>query len=213
MVRATLGNRPLARAQLSFGAAWAAEWAFTVGLGLVAYADGGARAVGLVGVLRLLPAALLAPAIGALADRAPRERVLIASSAARAVATLIAAAVLAAHGPLWIVYAMAVASTIAFTPFRATHSALLPSLCRTPEELTTSNVVRGVMDSLSVIVGPFVAALLVQVAGVWAVFAFAGGLAATSAVLLLGLEYEHIAPPVTAARRRIGAELREGARA
>jgi MFS family permease len=208
-----LGNGALARAQLSFGAAWAAEWAFTVGLGLVAYADAGAKAVGLVGVLRLVPAAVLAPPIGALADRAPRERVLIASSATRAAVTLVAAAVLAADGPLAIVYALAVASTIAFTPFRATHSALLPSLCRTPEELTTSNVVRGALDSLSLVLGTFVAALLVAVAHVWAVFALAGGLAALSAALLVALEYERMARPEPPVRRRIATEVREGVEA
>ena len=72
------------------------------------------------------------------------------------------------------VYALAVVSTVAFTPFRASHSALMPSLCRTPDELTSVNVVRGALDSLSVIVGPLVAAVLVAVADVAAVFVFAG---------------------------------------
>ena len=35
-------NPSLRRAQLSFLGAWTAEWAFTVGLGIVAYRDGGA---------------------------------------------------------------------------------------------------------------------------------------------------------------------------
>jgi hypothetical protein len=211
VVHRFLGNGPLARAQLSFGAAWAAEWAFTVGLALVAYADGGARAVGLVTVARLLPAALLAPAVGAIADRAPRELVLIGSSAVRALSTAIAAVLLAAGGPLAFVYALAVVSTIAFTPFRATHSALLPSLCRTPQELTTSNVVRGSLDSLSVVVGPLVAAVLVRVTGNWAVFALAAGLAGASAVLLVALDYER-PPRTTDSTRRLRAELREGVR-
>ena len=68
-------------------------------IGLVAFADGGAVAVGLVGLLRLLPAALLAPVITAYADRMPREHVLVASSAVRGVATLAAAPVLLAGGP------------------------------------------------------------------------------------------------------------------
>ena len=76
-------NGALLRSLLSFGFAFTAEWAFTVAVGLVAYADGGAVAVGLVGLLRLLPAALLAPVIATYADRMPRERVLVASSAVR----------------------------------------------------------------------------------------------------------------------------------
>ena len=50
-------NGNLRRAQLSFIRAWTAEWAFTVALGVVAYRDGGGAAAGLVGLLRMVPAA------------------------------------------------------------------------------------------------------------------------------------------------------------
>jgi len=50
-------NPNLRRAQLSFLGAWTAEWAFTVALGIVAFRDGGATAVGLVGLLRMVPSA------------------------------------------------------------------------------------------------------------------------------------------------------------
>ncbi|HEX3337263.1 MAG TPA: MFS transporter [Jatrophihabitans sp.] len=204
-----LGSGALLRAQLSFGAAFTAEWSFTVAIGLVAFADGGAVAVGLVGLLRLLPAALLAPVIAAYADRVPRERALFASSAVRGVATLAAAPILAAGGPVVIVYALAVVSTIAFTPFRASHSALMPSLCRTPDQLTSVNVVRGALDSLSVILGALVAALLVAVADVAAVFVFAGACALISAGLVVRLNYERIPLPATP-RRHLWSEIRDG---
>src|SRR5258706_14226692 len=147
-MRRALGGGALARAEASFAAAFPAEWAFTVGIGLVAFNDGGAEAVGLVAVLRLLPAAVLAPLLGGLGDRFPRERVLIASSLVRGGATLVAAAALAADAPDAIVYVLAVVSTIAFTPFRAAHSALVPSLCRTTEDLTMATVIRGTLGSL-----------------------------------------------------------------
>ncbi len=167
-------NGALLRSLLSFGFACTAEWAFTVAIGLVAYEDGGALAVGVVGLLRLVPAALLSPVVTTYADRLPRERVLVTTSVVRGVATLAAAPVLLVGGPTVVVYALAVLSTIAFTPFRASHSALMPSLCRTPDELASVNVVRGALDSVSVIVGPLVASLLVTVADVAAVFVFAG---------------------------------------
>lgn len=194
---------------MSFGFAFTAEWAFTVALGLVAFADGGALAVGVVGLLRLLPAALLAPVITAYADRRPREHVLVASSLVRGVSTMAAAPVLTSGGPTWVVYALAVVSTIAFTPYRASHSALMPSLCRTPDELTSVNVVRGALDSLSVIVGPLVAAVLVAVADVAAVFVFAGLCALVSAVLGLRLDYERIPLPAQD-RPQVVREVREG---
>ncbi len=204
-----LRNGAMVRALLSFGAAFTAEWAFTVALGLVAFADGGAVAVGLVGLLRLIPAAVLAPVIATYADRMPRERVLFGSSAVRGLATLGAAGVLFADGPIWVVYALAILSTIAFTPFRASHSALMPSLCRSPDELTTVNVVRGALDSLSLIAGSLAAAVLVAVADLPAVFVFAGACALVSAVLVVRLPYDRI--PVTAkGTARLLTEVREG---
>jgi MFS family permease len=85
----------------------------------------------------------------------------------------------------------------------------MPSLCRTPDELTSVNVVRGALDSLSVIVGPLVAALLVAVADVAAVFVFAGLCGLASSGLLLRLDYERIPLPAED-RRSLVAEVREG---
>src|SRR3954447_10070021 len=96
-------NSNLRRAQLSFLGAWTAEWAFTVGLGIVAYRDGGATAVGLVGLLRMAPAAILVPLLSPLADRGRRERVLIVVSTLRAIATAAAAIVVGLSGPTYVV--------------------------------------------------------------------------------------------------------------
>ncbi len=159
-------NPDLRRAQLSFLGAWTAEWAFTVGLGIVAYRDGGATAVGLVGLLRMVPSAILSPLLSPLADRGRRERVLILVSVLRGVATGAAALVIGVGGPTPIVYGLAVLSTIAATLYRPAHSALLPSLCHTGYELASANVVRGLLDSAATLVGPLVAAVLLQLAGV-----------------------------------------------
>src|SRR5512132_3840525 len=104
-------NPNLRRAQLSFLGAWTAEWAFTVGLGIVAYRDGGATAVGFVGLLRMVPSAVIAPLAAPLADRGRRERVLVVVSSARGVATGAAAIVIGMNGPLPVVYALAALST------------------------------------------------------------------------------------------------------
>ena len=177
-------NPNLRRAQLSFLGAWTAEWAFTVALGVVAYADGGALAVGLVGLLRMVPSAVLAPLLSPFADRGRRERVLVVVSAARGVATGAAALTVALAGPTLVVYALAVLSTIAATLFRPAHSALLPTLCRTGHELTSANVVRGMLDSVATLVGPLLAAVLLAVADVSVVFAVAAGASIWAALLL-----------------------------
>ena len=140
-------NPNLRRAQLSFLGAWTAEWAFTVALGIVAYRDGGAAALGLVGLLRMLPSAILAPLLSPIADRGRRERVLVLVSIVRGVATTGAGIVAAVAGPPAVIYGLAVISTIAATLYRPAHSALLPSLCRTGYELASANMVRGLLDS------------------------------------------------------------------
>lgn len=190
-------NPSLRRAQLSFLAAWTAEWAFTVGLGIVAFRDGGVAAVGLVGLLRMVPSAVLAPLLSPMADRGRRERVLVIVSLLRGVVTGIAAVIVGVGGPTSIVYLLAVVSTIAATLFRPAHSALLPSLCRSGYELAGANVVRGLLDSAATLAGPLIAAVLLELTGVTAVFVAAAGASLSAAVLLVGLRYD--APPRPAA--------------
>jgi MFS family permease len=206
-------NPDLRRAQLSFLGAWTAEWAFTVALGIVAYRDGGVAALGLVGLLRMVPSALCAPLLSPLADRGRRERVLIVVSTLRAVATAAAAVVVALAGPPAAVYALAVLSTMAATLFRPAHSALLPSLCHSGHELASANVVRGLLDSAATLLGPLLATVLLGVADVAVVFAVAAGASLWAAALLLRLRYEAPPRPPATARPRLVREAVEGVRA
>jgi MFS family permease len=184
-----------------------------VALGVVAFRDGGTTAVGLVAFARMAPSFILAPIGTTLADRFPRDRVLVWSCLIRATVTAAAALLLAADGATVAVYALAMLGTAAFTVFRPAHSALLPVLSVTPLQLTSANVVRGLVDSVSTLVGPLLAALLLDVGSPAAVFAAAAALSAASAVLLLRLSYE--APPrgVPQPLRRIMRETAEGFRA
>jgi MFS family permease len=205
-------NRNLRRAQLSFLGAWTAEWAFTVALGIVAYRDGGATAVGLVGLLRMVPAAVIAPLAAPLADRARRERVLVLVSTVRGLATATAAIVVAANGPAMIVYILAAVSTVAATLYRPAHSALLPSLCRSGDELASANVVRGLLDSLATLAGPLLAAVLLEFTDVAVVLAVASG-ASLAAALLLRLHYEAPSRPAAPPGVHLIAEAAEGIKA
>lgn len=195
--KSNIENPNLRWAQLSFAGASTAEWALTVALGIVAFRDGGAQAVGLVSLLRMAPAALALPFIAPLADHWRRDRVLVAVSGVSAVATAGAAAVVGTGRSAVYVYTLAVLSTIAATLYRPAHSALLPSLCRTPYELASANVVRGMLDSLATLVGPALAAVLLSVSGVTAAFFATAAASALSALLLLRVRYE------TPARSRV----------
>jgi MFS family permease len=207
-------RRPdLRRAQLAFGSAYAAEWSLTVALGVVAFRDGGATAVGIVALIRMLPSALIAPFATSVADRVRRDLVLIWVGLIRAAAVGAAAVVMAVDLPTVSVYVLAVIATIPFTAFRPAHSALLPALCETPTELTAANASRGLLDSASTLVGPLLAALLLGISGPEAVFALTAGLSLWSALLVSLIDYEPAPRETPPAPIRIAADTADGLRA
>jgi hypothetical protein len=188
--RAVRRTPNLRRALLAFGFAWTAEWAFTVTLGVVAFRNGGATAVGIVAFLRMVPAAVLAPTAIAASHRFRRDHMLVYSSLSRAGAIAAASLMLALTAPVAAVYAFAVLATAAFVVFRPAHSALLPALCTSPLELTSANVVRGLLDSIGVLVGSLAAAVLIALSGPIAALAFAAALLIVAGALLVRLSYE-----------------------
>lgn len=212
-VRSVLREPQLRRAELAFLLSCATDSAFTVTLSVVAFLDGGAAAVGLVGVIRLLPSAVGAPFFTALADRYRRERVLVVTSAVRGVAILYAAAIVESDGPVPVIYALAIPATSASTVFRPAHSALLPSLCRTAPQLISANVVRGLLESLAMLVGPGLVGVLLGFSDATVTFAVTAALSGAAAAALVGIRYD--APPrqVTADRPQLARDTVEGLRA
>jgi predicted MFS family arabinose efflux permease len=207
-------RRPdLRRAQLAFGSTYASEWSLTVVLGVVAFRDGGAAAVGIVALIRMLPSALIAPFATAVADRIRRDRVLIWIGVIRAAALGAAGVVMAVDLSVLFVYVLAVLATIPFTAFRPAHSALLPALCETPTELTAANASRGLLDSASALLGPLLAALLLDVSGPEAVFVLTAGLSLWSALLVSLIDYEPAPRETPPAPIRVAADTAEGLRA
>jgi predicted MFS family arabinose efflux permease len=160
----------------------------------------------------MVPSAVIAPLAAPLADRGRRERVLILVSSIRGVATGAAGIVVALDGQVLIVYVLAALSTVAGTLYRPAHSALLPSLCRTGQELTSANVVRGMLDSVATLAGPLLAAVLVKFTGVAVVFAVAAGASLAAAALLLRLRYDAPPRPAAPGGVHLMAEVAEGVR-
>jgi MFS family permease len=187
---ASARNPAVRRIQLGFAGACTAEWAFTVVLSVYAFQQGGAEAVGLVSLLRMLPSAVLAPFASALADRWRRDLVLTLVSATRCATAAGIAVIVATDGPAVAAYGLAILSTAAAILYRPVNSALLPLLCHTPSELASANVVRGLLDSVSTLVGPALAAALLAAADVTSGFAAVAVLSALSAAVSLGLAVE-----------------------
>jgi MFS family permease len=186
---AAVRNENVRRVQLAWGAANAAEWAHFVALGVFAYDQGGAAAVGVAGLVRLLPAAVVAPFAASLGDHFRRERFLLALALVGAAALAgTAAAALADQRAL--VFALAAVMGLSSTLIRPALQALLPSLARTPEELIATNGATSTIESLGTLVGPLVAGLLVALSGVGIVFAFGAGALVAAAVLLARVRVE-----------------------
>jgi MFS family permease len=167
---AVVNNPDLRRLELAWAWAIVGHWAYLVAVSVYAYDAGGEAAVGLIFALRLLPAAVIAPFAGLLADRFRRERVLLASSLIRTAFVAAAAVCVFLDVQPAVVYALAVGAAIGQTPVRSAQAALTPSLARTPSELTAANAVASTIESLAVFVGPALAGLLLAVASTGAVF-------------------------------------------
>jgi Cyclic nucleotide-binding domain/Major Facilitator Superfamily len=171
VVRTVSGNPGLLRVELAFVGFNVAEWATWVSILAFAYEVGGAAATGLVALVQLVPAALVAPLAAIAGDRFRRERVLLAGYLVQSLAMAATAAALLAEAPVPLVYGLAALSATSITITRPAQNALLPSLARTTDELTAANVASSWTESVSVLGGPALAALLLGVSGPGAVFA------------------------------------------
>ena len=182
-------NENIRRVELAWGAAIGAEWAHFVALGVYAYGQGGASAVGLAGLVRLLPAAAVAPFAASLGDRFRRERLLLAMSLLGA-AALGGSAAAAFAGERVLVFAFAAFVGLSSTLIRPALQALLPSLAKTPEELIASNGATSTIESVGTLVGPLVAGVLVAVASTGVVFVVGSAALFVAAALLARVTVE-----------------------
>jgi MFS family permease len=182
-------NEKVRRVQLAWGAAIATEWAHFVALGVFAYQQGGASAVGIAGLVRLLPAAAVAPFAASLGDRFRRERFLSAMMLVGAIA-LAASAVAAFAESRTLVFVFAGVMGLSSTLIRPALQALLPSLVRTPNELIASNGATSTIESIGTLIGPLLAGVLVSIADVGLAFVFGAVLLLAGAALLARVNVE-----------------------
>ena len=178
-------NANLRWLELAWTASVIGQFAYLVAVSVYAYNVGGEKAVGLLFLVRLIPAALISPFAGILGDRYPRERVLLLTNLSRIVLVGASAVGVFLDAEPIIVYAFAIAATIATTPFRSAQAALTPSLARTPQELTAANAVASGIESVAVFAGPALAGILLAVASTGAVFTITAVLIVVSALFLL----------------------------
>jgi MFS family permease len=170
-----LRNPDLRRLQTALGLLWVADWAYLVALGIYAFKAGGSLGVGVAGLVRMFPSALVAPFASVMGDRYPRQRVLLAVVATWTLALAGSAMAFFADGPPGLIYGLGAVTGIASTIFRPTLSALLPWLARSSEELVASNVVSALIENVGTLVGPLLGGVVTAIADPGAVFVASAG--------------------------------------
>jgi MFS family permease len=180
-------NPGLRRIQLALAGSETGWWAAGVALAVIAYRAGGPTAVGLVVLLQRVPSAAAAPFTALLGDRLPRRRVMLGADISQAGLVGAAAAVELMDGPVGAIYALAALAAVASTAFRPAQAAILPTLARTPDELTAANVASSTIESVTSFVGPALAGVVVASADPGLALAITAGLLVWSALMVAGI--------------------------
>jgi MFS family permease len=177
-------NPNIRRIEGAWAASILAHWSYGIALAVFAYRDGGAAAVGLVGLVRFLPSAAASPFTALLGDRYRRERVILVAELSRAVLLATTTAIVVMEGPPALVYVLAGLVAIAYSAVRPAQAALLPSVAKTPKELTAANVTSSTIESLGIFGGPAIGGLLLAATGEQVVFGAAAAAFLLSAILI-----------------------------
>ena len=183
-LRLALATPDLRRLQAAWAAAATGGWAFMVALAVYAYGEGGAAAVGLAALVRMVPAGLAAPLLGKAADRFPRRDVLLASTLARAV-LLGALALAAALHAFPLVLVLAALFTVAQAAHKPAQAALIPRLGPHAE---AANALWTTIDNAAFILGALAGGALVATTGAPVAFAAAALTFLLATVLLANIK-------------------------
>jgi MFS family permease len=161
-----------------------AEWMLQVALPVFIYqATGSAASTAASVVLGLLPAVLLSPVAGVLADRWNRRIVLCAVCAGQAVVAV--PLLLVPDGGLLVaVYLVMAAQAGLASLFEPARNALIPELAG-PDDVTGANGLMSVNSSVARLAGGWLGGVLLGAGGLgWVVTAYLVSLAVAAAILL-----------------------------
>ena len=160
-----------------------------------AYERGGVTESGLLAAAVLAPAAVIAPLAAAVADRYRPGVALLFGYVTLALCCLAVAAAMAGGVSRFPIYALLGTVAVATTLIRPSQVVFAPAFARTPDELTATNVVSNWIESLSALVAPLIAGVLLALYASAAVFAVMGAACAAGALLIFPLRSVVAATP------------------
>ncbi len=163
-LRSGVADRNLRRLQLTSLAHNTVEYAVLVALSVYAFDIGGAAGVGVITVVRTLPALLSGPLVAVVTDRRSRSTVLAMGFLARTATAAALAYTISADSAATIVYVLAALDAVAASTFYPAYGALVPELARSASDLTTANALASATENLGTIIGPATAAAILLVA-------------------------------------------------
>ena len=187
VVTAVFHNASLRRVLAAFIGFSLAEWATWIAILVYAFNRGGATETGIAALIQLAPSAVVAPLAASFGDRMRRERALLIAYLVQVAAMGATGVLLLVEAPAWIVYLGAAVAASSITLTRPIQAAILPSISRTPSELTAANVAAGGIATASMLVGPALAGLALAFTGSATVFLGAAAVELVSAVLVRGI--------------------------
>jgi MFS family permease len=147
------------------GISWSGDWALTTAASVAVFREtDSTAAVSLLLALSAIPAIVLAPFAGAVADRHDRRKIMLAADLASALVLLAVLPALGTDAELPAVYGAVLALGVFATFHRPASEALLPSLA--PEEqLSRANSALRLTQRLGFIGGPAAGAWLIDRGG------------------------------------------------
>lgn len=158
-------NRDLARLLFAWGVWITTDWALLITVSLLALDVAGPAAVGLVGAVRVLPAAVLSAPASVLTDRWSRPRLLAVVFAGWCVlAVLLLWCALVDAGLPTLLGVVAGGSALS-AAVRPTLQAMVPTLVTSPADLIAANAAFATIEALGTVVGPGLCAALLGVVG------------------------------------------------
>jgi MFS family permease len=166
------------------------DWLYAVAIySLLLETTGRAESVALAIVLQLLPQVFIAPAAGVLNDRLSRRAVMIFADFARVFIVLGMLWVTGADR-LWLIWVLLFLETVMWALFEPGRTAVIPNLCRSPDEILVANALSSTTWAVNLTLGSGIGGLIAYAFGRQVVFGLNALSFVISAALLLRMKFD-----------------------